>query len=130
MHEKVLDCFLGHMKWCAIVLELMGGDSHLIWSAENGSLECTIVYRMMSISKTWLHIWRWERSRDPRDRQPLHTRHNCMSTTQEIKRKEVLWYVWMLTCIFHVFEMEVFLTSFIVCCIYLPSIQLTFLFVF
>ena len=35
---------------CEMVPELMGGGSHLIWSAGSGSFECTIVYQVMSIS--------------------------------------------------------------------------------
>jgi hypothetical protein len=35
--KKVLNCFLGHMKLCVMVTELMGGGSHIVEFAENDS---------------------------------------------------------------------------------------------
>ena len=35
--KKVLNCFLGYMKLCVMVTELMGGGSHLVEFAENDS---------------------------------------------------------------------------------------------
>jgi hypothetical protein len=102
--------------------------SHLAWSVRNSSLECLVFIE-------WCPYLRRGSTYNHRSGAGILVIANPYTwgiivcrPLKILKEKEVFWHVWILTCIFHVFEMKVFLTSFIVCCIYIQSIWLTLCF--